>query len=328
VTQKTDWFKNAKWGVFVHFLADQASASMPTRLTVDEWNQRVDAFDVDGLARQLSSVGAGYLGITTGQRSGFYCTPNAAYDRITGIVPSRCSRRDLIADLARALRAYNIPILAYVTSAAPGNDLAASTAFGCPPRKQGPKGAPENESRLADFQVKWEAVLREWSLHWGENVAAWWVDGVYYPDSMYRHEDAPNFASFLAAMRAGNPDALVALNPGIRRDQSCVKGINGSGGDFTTGEVDFWLPVPGRYYNGGAAWPGRFVDGEQFQVFTFLGPWWGMGDAPRFPDNLTAGYTELVNAHEGVITWDVPVDERGLLPASFMNTLRKLPRRC
>ncbi len=39
------------------------------------------------------ATGAKYLLFTIGQNSGHYCTPNAAYDRIAGITPSKCSRR-------------------------------------------------------------------------------------------------------------------------------------------------------------------------------------------------------------------------------------------
>ena len=50
--------------------------------------------------------------------------------------------------------------------------------------------------RLAEFQRKWEAVIREWSLRWGKSVSGWWIDGCYFADQMYRFDDEPNFASF------------------------------------------------------------------------------------------------------------------------------------
>ena len=44
---------------------------------------------------------------------------------------------------------------------------------------------------------------------WGKKVAGWWFDGCYFPDSMYRSADPPNFPSFAAAARSGNPDSCV-----------------------------------------------------------------------------------------------------------------------
>ena len=52
-----------------------------------------------GHAGQLASAGARYYQISIGQNSGYYLSPNAAYDRLTGHLAGKCSRRDLIADL-------------------------------------------------------------------------------------------------------------------------------------------------------------------------------------------------------------------------------------
>ena len=45
----TEWFADHGWGVFCHYLTSPQT-------TADEWNRRVDAFNVAGLARQLASV--------------------------------------------------------------------------------------------------------------------------------------------------------------------------------------------------------------------------------------------------------------------------------
>ena len=47
VRSNTDWFRDARWGVFAHFLASDD-------LSAEQWNERVDAFDVNGLAAQLA----------------------------------------------------------------------------------------------------------------------------------------------------------------------------------------------------------------------------------------------------------------------------------
>ena len=63
----TDWFMRCRWGLFAHYLADTASNLKPIDLTVDDWNRRVDAFDVDGLARQLAAAHVPYFIITLGK---------------------------------------------------------------------------------------------------------------------------------------------------------------------------------------------------------------------------------------------------------------------
>jgi hypothetical protein len=88
---RSDWFQRARWGASSHYLADLASNTKAIDLTPDEWNRQIDAFDVTALAEQLAAAKVGYYMLTIGQNSGFYLSPNAAYDRFVGHFPSRCS---------------------------------------------------------------------------------------------------------------------------------------------------------------------------------------------------------------------------------------------
>eukprot|EP01046_Picozoa_sp_COSAG06_P043603 COSAG06_NODE_5739_length_3299_cov_19.417813_2_plen_247_part_00 len=155
---RTQWFRDAKFGVQSGYLSDlrhcPANCTETTKAgwhrscakfgnnsldfcpctdcikTADEWNALVDAFDVDGLAKDLHDVGAGYLLIMVGENSGWYIAPNAAYDRVVGRQPSRLSKRDLIKDLGVALKRYGIRLLVYLPSQAPGRDLLAMGQLG------------------------------------------------------------------------------------------------------------------------------------------------------------------------------------------------------
>ena len=86
-----------------HYLGAPPSTAGGAELTAEQWNRQEDVFDMPGLADQVASTGAKYLLFTLGQNSGHYCAPNPTYDKLVGIEPSKCSRRDLIADLAQAL---------------------------------------------------------------------------------------------------------------------------------------------------------------------------------------------------------------------------------
>jgi len=85
--------------VMDHYLADWIARVEKMEMNVEKWNKLINDFDVEGLAKQLKSVGAGYYLITLGQNSGYYLSPNETYDRYVGINPSKCSRWDLVADL-------------------------------------------------------------------------------------------------------------------------------------------------------------------------------------------------------------------------------------
>jgi hypothetical protein len=334
----TDWFRDARWGVFVHYLADTASNDSVPDVGPGDWNRRIDGFDVQGLAGQLEEAGAGYLFLTIGQNSGFYLSPNATYDSLVGRKPSRCSRRDLIAELIAALAPRGIAMMVYFTSSAPALDARAITRLKCTPPWDAQRigfhpelyrAVADVDERMSEFQRSWESVIREWSLRWGAGCRGWWFDGAYAADLMYRHPEEPNFASFAAAAKAGNPQSLVAFNPGVKVPVIC----HSEHEDYTAGEIASALPVQmdsrwGRSDKPAKYWgmpSGRFVDGAQYHLLSFLGPCWGRGE-PRFPVELVVGYTRHVNALEGVMSWDVPVDAAGRIPASFMAQLRALGR--
>ena len=313
----TDWFRDCRWGVFIHYLTGVAT-------TADEWNRRVDAFDVSALADQLASVGAPYLGFTLGQNSGHYCAPNATYDRIVGIQPSKCSRRDLIADLSAALAPRGIRMLAYLPSGAPDQDAIAKERLHWQWGFSAGWGSKTTGLRLAEFQGLWESVIREWSLRWGRNVRGWWIDGCYFAEDMYRFPEPPNFRSFAQALKAGNPDSIVAFNPGVKVPVICHSEFE----DYTAGELSGDLPIGAFGLSDNPAFCNfgpikRWVNGAQFHVLNFLGPWWSQSP-PRLPTDLVVGYTRHVNACDGVVTWDVPTSPTGRIPEPFMEQLRAL----
>ena len=307
----TDWFLACRWGVFSCFLADTASNLQPVSLTADEWNRRIDAFDVAGLTRQLVQASVPYFILTIGQNSGFYLSPNRTYDEITGIKPSKCSRRDLIADLAKAFQPHGIRLLAYLPGGAPATDAVAKEKLESPP-----------DERLTSLQRHWEAVCREWSLRWGKSVHGWWIDGPYNAPA-YSHPDEPNYRSFAEALKAGNPDSIVAFNNGLRLPLYSMTEFE----DYTPGEIERDLPMaPGAVPDWSRlAYFSRFLDGAQLHVLTLMGEWWGKGPV-RFPDELTIGYTKYFNSKGGVVSWDVPLTPTGLLDETFRPQVEALGR--
>ncbi|MCW5978274.1 MAG: hypothetical protein KIT09_09365 [Bryobacteraceae bacterium] len=298
--------RQARWGVMTHYLADTVGKG--TETTVEEWNRLIDNFDVEGLARQLEAARAGYYLITLGQNSGFYLSPNGSYDKYVGIKPSKCSRRDLIADLAKALGPRGIKLMTYLPAGAPDRDAVAMKTLEW---KRGPYSNLE-------FQKKWEQVIREWSLRWGSRVAGWWFDGCYWPNIMYRGAEPPNFASFAAAARAGNPASALAFNRGVLYPIISITEQE----DYTAGEIN----EPGRVRcSGQADAPFRCaeVDGAQYQMLSYLGQTWGKGP-PRFSNDEAIKHTRNLSDGGGAVTWDVPIEASGLISAPFAEQLKSI----
>jgi hypothetical protein len=301
----TDWFRDARWGIFIHYLGRNNE-------TADQWNAEINQFNIPGLINQLKELNPGYLIFTIGQISGCYCSPNATYDSIVGISPSKCSKRDLIFELGQAVTAAGMRFLVYFPSDAPRDDKVATKQLGWVfPKSSWEKWArwiktPKN----VHFQQNWEAIIREYSLRWGKLVSGWWIDGCYYADSMYRKKISPNFASFAAAIRAGNPDSIIAFNPGVKVPIIAYAEEE----DFTAGEIGDELPK---------THPDRWVNGEQYHILTYLGKWWGEGH-PRFTAPFIHDYTEQVIKNQGVISWDVGVSRDGLILPELYERLKIL----
>ena len=293
------WMREG-FGVMTHYLADWRQRTDSVPMSVENWSDLVDHFDVNGLAEQIASVGAKYLILTIGQNSGYYDTPCPAYDRFVGNQPSKCSRRDLIADMSDALAKHGIKLIAYLPSGAPGQDAKAKAALGW----------QNGIHRNREFQEKWQEVVRDWSLRWGTKVSGWWFDGAYWPNTMYRSPEPPNFESFAAAARAGNPASAVAFNPGVVPRLISVTPHE----DYSAGEENDPPRITIlRTENG-------LLDGVQPHVLSFLGARWGMGE-PRFTTEEAVKFSQDLRSKGAAVTWDVPIQKNGLISQPFIDQL-------
>jgi hypothetical protein len=303
------WMQSPRyaWGVMTHYLADwQArvhNLDMSSNSFIDQWNKMVDGFDVEGMAKRLEQVGAGHYQISIGQNSGYYLSPNTTYDKIAGIMPSKCSHRDLVADFAEPLHRRDIKLMVYLPSGAPAQDKQANAAL------EWLNGPYPNKA----FQRKWEQIIAEWSRRWGKKVAGWWFDGCYFPNSMYRSPEPPNFASFAAAARAGNPDSAIAFNPGVIYRLISISPDE----DYIAGEIDH--PDQASVHRGHDG----LMDGAQIHMLSFLGTTWGMG-TPRFATDQVIEYTKKIRDYGGSVTWDVPVELDGTITDPFIEQLTAL----
>jgi alpha-L-fucosidase len=279
-------------------------------ITIEKWNDLIDNFDCDELAKQLSEVGAGYLIITVRHVPPFFMSPNETYDRYTKQEPSRCSNRDLIADLSNALNKYGIKLIAYIHVHAPGQTESELNGFALE-RSDYYKSGPFE--RNPEALLRWQEVIREYSLRWGENVSGWWFDGCYRPNANYRYPDEPNFKSVAEAARAGNPNSILAFNPGrFPRIMSITPHE-----DYTAGEInDLESILLIRQYDG-------MIDGNQLHILSYLGSKWGKG-APRFTEEQIVNYSKKINAEKGAITWDVPPRLDGTFSDDFMKQLQTI----
>jgi hypothetical protein len=282
----TDWMRKARLGAFVHFLPSTTSQLAA-----------VAHFDTETLADQLANIGAGYLVITLGQNSGYYIAPNSRYSQVTGYLPGeRCSTRDLPMDLAASLSSRGIKLLLYLPCQTPCADPQAQKAFGV---AEGVWNAPIN----IDFALRWAEIIQEWSDHYSTNIAGWWFDGGYA--SVGFNDDIAQVYS--KAVKHGNPNAIVAFNPGI-----LVSHLAGAE-DYTAGELNEpfgWIPKC------------RWLAGSQWHALTYLGHGWALRDQ-RYPTQDWVNWAQHVVLGGGVVTLDMgPNWESSLGPIGSLSTLQ------
>lgn len=276
-----------RFGVFNHFLYGSPGSGTPENGQYD-WNERVECFDVDRVAKDLHDIGAGYYFITLMQGRKYMCAPNTTFDEIAGTKPGEaCARRDLILELYEALTKYDIDLYLYFTGDGPYKDVEIGEKFGFTmPRK--------NVS--LSFVKKWAAVLEEYAVRYGDKVKGWWIDGC----NDYFGYDQEKLTPYYEAVKKGNPSALITMNNGIK--DNLYRWYERE--DFTSGEFNDFTYIPGK----------SDVSPSVSHILAPLGismdgtPWgaWAQPGCKR-DSTYMKDYVRRVNDASGVVSIDIQI---------------------
>jgi len=307
---KTDRLHSKIWGVFTHYLSHEQNnpQSVANRNAGEtNWSACVEELNVEAVAQTLADVGAGYHFFTLMQGSKYMAAPNATFDRITGCAPGEaCSRRDIPLDLYNALGPHGIDLYLYFTGDGPYRDEREGKAFGFV--------EPRSDGVTLPFVEKWASVLEEYAIRYGSKVNGWWIDGCYREHFKYDEELLQHYCD---ACRRGNPDAIAALNNGVKKDL-CVDFANE---DFTCGEFNDFVIVP----------QSRFIDGIQSHILAPLGvspggsEWgsWGKPGCKRTKEYML-DYVRRVRDAGGVVTIDVILYRDGSFDPAQVEILKHI----
>ena len=296
----TDWFRDAGLGLMVHFLKGEN-----TEGGSKEWNEIVDGFDVELFAGQCKESGVNYVLWALGQNDGYYNSPNAAYDKIVGVqAGDLCSKRDLPADLIRALKQKGIKFMFYLPGNPPISNEEVTKKFQYTFRKDSPTSQFTQEC--------WEAVIREWSLRYGKDLYGWWFDGMYRGGIIETRSDMNlehNISTHTLAAKAGNPQSIVTYNYGVADIQS-----NSPYDDYSAGEENNIVQLPN----------GRWIlPGIQWFHFTHLGEYWARPGVKHKTADLEA-WSRKVFEKEGVLCFDVHFKATGEIDPQQREQLRAI----
>jgi hypothetical protein len=288
----TDWFRDAGYGVMLHYLKPVIVPDGGAK----EWNEAVNSFNVERFASQVNEAKAGFVMFTLGQNSGFYCSPNAAYDKVLGTKPGDlCSTRDLPMDLIAELKKYDIPLILYLPSNPPARNELVSEKF----------HYPLKDTATSQYnQPILESMIREWSLRYGTDVKGWWFDGLYQwnniRETRMNMSLKHNISTHTLAAKAGNKHSIVTYNSGFGKLKA-----NTPYCDYTSGEKSTLDEVPENRW---------IADGVQWFTFTYLGEKWG-GRGQQFKTEELVQKAEEIVSKEGVLCLEVVAEANGeILP--------------
>ena len=303
----TDWFSRAGYGVFVHYL--EKFQNNPDKLhslgRKTSWDECVREFDTERFAEAMMEAGAGYVFFTMLQQTHHLIAPNAAFDRLTGHAPGEaCATRDLVEDLWQSLNRRGIPLMLYWTGDGPSMCPQCVDAMGMT--------RPVTEAWLE----KWASVIEEYSRRYGGKVKGWWVDGSYVKHGNLQYDDRK--LGFMArAMKAGNPQAIVAFNDAESFVTMKPYSVHD---DYLAGERNDFNARPGS----------RWLGGYQWHFLTFLGakenglPYgWGEPGVCLTPKELINSVYDITEKG-GVVSIDVMLFRDGSVDRSQLETLRRL----
>lgn len=314
-SHRADWMSEGKFGVMVHWIAPGPAPERGERIT--DMDHAVDRFDLDRFLTQFQKTGADWLIFTIGQNTGCYAGRNAVLDRLAG--PGHCSRRDLVGEIARGVKAQSKRFITYLPAEVKAQSEAIHAAFAW-------RSADQSE-----FQRRYCAFIRDYAERLGADLDGWWFDGCYTWDDF--HNSLYDWPAWCAAARAGNPQAALAFNDGsfcvgIEQPLTPLQ-------DYLSGEIDALQEgkiVLGRTENAPLMLPtSRFAPGTECQWHALLpiDCLWGYeGPAPmpppRYSDAELFSFVRNCRAVGGAVTLNVGIYQEGHMAALSVDQLSRL----
>jgi len=293
----TDWFVEAKYGVMFHW----TDFSLPREGPKKPYPDAVKALDVKAFAQMVEVTGAGYVILTLNHAHPHCPAPIRSWEAIH---PGWTTRRDLVGELADALKQHGIRLLLYINSPI-------MTKLGEDIRETGLYQLTFSEEQFVAIH---KDVLTEIGSRYGEGLAGYWFDSWY--QSLAAYPDVP-IESIFEYCKVGNPGRITAFNfwvfPVLTEWQ-----------DYWAGELnELANPFPSRYIQRGA--------GKGFQAHGMLSmlPSWVHSDPgpisrPQFSAEDLIAYVKANIEHEAVTTINIGIYQEGTIEESSRQMMRKL----
>jgi hypothetical protein len=308
----------AKFGIFMHYqyriLLGTSIRTKPqfpkdSEMTAAGWNQFVDGFDVQGFARQMADAKVGWVIFCLDDH--YYawpCAPSEKFDEFTGYGPGeKCSRRDLIMEVADALNAHGVKMIVY-TAVLNGYMKEKKVTAGLldDGNNQTPPSAESRKRRLA--------ILKEYADRYKDKIAGWWFDGV---EQNPYGEKPDDWTTVGEIVRADNAHAVIAFSNGNNEQGLMRKGVDNYTGGDTWSKQDLTKLTPKQKPpQNGILWHGKIYCGNVYH---------GQGESNQFMDQELIDWIKTVNEQGGICTLDWPFNPKtGLLKDFGLDQLKRV----
>ncbi len=303
----TDWLATCRFGIGVHWTAQSVPRQGPPR----PFQTAVEQFDLAGFMAAVEYAGADYVLFTSTHALQMLPAPHEALDKI---LPGRTCQRDLIGELATALRAKRKHLLVYYNHSCNGRQDA--------PWEDAVGYHDADKRKLADNLLQIVTLLGQ---RYGDSLRAWWFDSPYSLDPRGPHNSVTTdlagfqfpWEQFTVAAKAGFADRLVTYNAGV--DQ---KFLYTTHQDYWAGElVDLETPPQARYLDHGLQWFGWTCLEDRNWVHTRIDQ---PIPSPLYTDQQVVEYVRACNAHSAPMTFNVGIYQEGRFADESIEQLHRL----
>ena len=302
MTNRTDWFSKAGYGLFVHW----TTYSLPEKGEKKEYFKAVEDFDIDTFVSQILETGAKFVFFTATHADMSVPFPLPALDEI---IPNHTSKnRDLISELADKLEPYGIRLMLYFNGEGSGST---------DPEWQTVTKFKDDIYTHAEYCYK---VTEAISKKYGKKIHGWWIDCCYEAPVCGGRGARYDYKRYAEALRAGNPDSIVAFN--FRGTEEWGSEWGRGIADYQAGEENELKFLPNSRFDG--------ESGLQWFALCWMDDYWVHEKegtpTPVHENQAVLDYVRKIKSKGGVFAYNVAPYQEGRISEATMEQLRWLKK--
>ncbi|NML07828.1 hypothetical protein [Sphingomonas sp. G-3-2-10] len=294
----TDWFADAGYGLWFHFIEQTTPRSGPRK----PYKEAVDALDVKAIAKTVADCGARYLIWAVNHGSPHCPAPIKSWERLH---PGTTTKRDLLMELADELAKYRIELMLYQNCPGTGKLI-----------QQHQRAIDTPTFSEAEYAAQIIEVFEEFGARYGTKVKGWWLDSWF--QTMESYPNLPNEA-IDRAIKSGNKDCMSSFNGwAFPNEVECQ--------DYWCGEITDLpaKPFGSRYLKDGPA-----AGMQAHSAIKLDAPWFHITEnkemePPLYSARELADYIRLCQRDRAPVTLGVGIFQDGTIGEKSYAVLKEL----